>query len=252
MANKLRCLVFDIETAPMLAYIWNLKDQYVDMNQIKSDWYVLAWGAKWLGDPPSKIIYRDQRNAKDIEDDRAILKELWNLLNEADVVVSQNGEKFDAPKLNARFITHGMNPPKPYRHIDTFKLVKKVAAFTSNSLDYLTNKLCKKYKKLKHGKFPGLTLWKECLKGNKKAWNEMELYNTHDVLSTEELYLKIRAWAPESMATPFDSSKIEVECRTCGIDGHMTRQGTSIKNKFRYQQWQCQVCGKWTTGERVK
>jgi|SRR5579872_110331 len=251
MAN-LRVLVFDIETAPMTAYIWALKDQYVDVKQLKTDWYVLAWGAKWLGDPPSKVIYRDQRNAAKIENDKPLLLELWKLLDEADVVITQNGEKFDSPRLNARFMLHGMKPPRPYRHIDTFRLVKKVAAFTSNGLEYLTKKFCVKYKKLSHKKFPGLSLWTECIAGNKRAWEEMKRYNIHDVLSTEEFYMKIRAWAPESMPTPFLAEKVSILCKTCGDKGHMTKQGFSVKNKFKYQQWQCQTCGKWATGDRIK
>jgi len=145
-----------------------------------------------------------------------------------------------------------MKPPKPYKHIDTYKLVRRVAAFTSNGLDYLTHKLCTKYKKLKHRKFPGLSLWKECIAGNKRAWAEMKLYNTHDVLSTEEFYTKIRAWAPESTPTPFITDRVSVLCKTCGTKGHMTKEGVSIKNKFKYQRWQCQTCGKWATGDRIK
>jgi DNA polymerase elongation subunit (family B) len=250
--GKLRVLVLDIETAPMTAYIWALKEQYVDLKQLKTDWYVLAWGAKWLNEPASKLIYRDQRNARNIENDKPLLGELWKLLNEADVVITQNGEKFDCPRLNARFMLHGMKPPKPYRHIDTYKLVRKVAAFTSNGLEYLTRKFCTKYKKLSHKQFPGLSLWTECIAGNKKAWAEMKRYNVHDVLSTEEFYMKIRAWAPESMPTPFVTDKVSILCKTCGERGRMTKQGVSIKNKLRYQQWQCQTCGKWATGDKVK
>lgn len=250
--SNLRVLVFDIETAPMTAYIWGLKDQYVGVKQLKTDWYVLAWGAKWLGDPESKVIYRDQRNARPIENDKAILTELWKLLNEADIVITQNGERFDAPKLNARFIFHGMKPPKPYKHLDTFKLVRRVAAFTSNGLDYLSQKLCTKYKKLHHSQFPGLSLWIECIAGNKKAWEEMKRYNIHDVLSTEEFYMKIRAWAPESMPTPFLADKVFTLCKTCGEKGHMQKRGWGINAKFKYQKWQCRTCGKWATGDRIK
>jgi uncharacterized protein YprB with RNaseH-like and TPR domain len=197
-------------------------------------------------------MYRDQRNARRIDNDKVILKEIWKLLNEADVVITQNGEKFDSPKLNARFMLNGMRPPSPYRHIDTYKLVRRVAAFTSNGLDYLTQKFCTKYKKLSHSAYPGLSLWTECIAGNKKAWAAMKEYNIHDVLSTEEFYLKIRAWAPETMATPFIAEKSGALCKVCGDKGRMTRQGTSFKNKFKYQNWQCQNCGKWTTGDQIK
>jgi DNA polymerase elongation subunit (family B) len=250
--SQLKVLILDIETAPMTAYIWGLKDQYVDVKQIKTDWCVLAWGAKWLGDSPTKLMYRDTSCNKDVHYDKNILEILWELLNEADVVITQNGEKFDCPRLNARFILHGMKPPKPYRHIDTYKLVRKVAAFTSNGLDYLTQKLCTKYKKLSHKRFPGLSLWIECMAGNKRAWAEMKQYNIHDVLSTEELYIKIRAWAPESMPTPFMSDKVSALCKTCGEKGRMQRRGVAAKNKFQYQRWQCLTCGKWATGDRLK
>ena len=249
--SELKVLVFDIETAPMTAYVWSLKEQYINVKQLKTDWYVIAVGAKWLNDPASKVMYWDMRGKK-AGDDKALLREVWKLLDEADVVITQNGEKFDSPKLNARFMLNGMRPPAPYRHIDTYRLVRRVAAFTSNGLDYLTQKFCTKYKKLSHRAFPGLSLWTECIAGNKKAWAAMKEYNIHDVLSTEEFYLKIRAWAPETMATPFISEKPGVLCKVCGEKGRMERRGFAVKNKFKYQRFQCQTCGHWMQGERVK
>jgi DNA polymerase elongation subunit (family B) len=249
--RKLKTLVLDVETAPILAYVWDVWDQNIALNQIKTDWYVIAWSAKWLGDPAAKIIYRDQRDAKNMEDDKPLLKSLWDLLNAADVVITQNGKRFDGPKLNARFIFHGMQPPSPYRHLDTYQIVKQVAAFTSNKLEYLTGKLCKKYKKLAHKKFPGMTLWVECLKGNVKAWDEMKTYNIHDVLATEEFYMKIRAWAPSSMPDPFFVVDRAQECGRCGGD-QMQRRGERVTRKKRIVRYQCQTCGTWQDGETIK
>lgn len=249
--KQLKVLIFDIETAPMLAYVWGRRDQNIALNQIKSDWYVLAWAAKWLGDPASKVIYRDQRHSKDIEDDKAILVPLWKLLDEADVVITQNGKNFDSPKLNARFITHGMNPPSPYKHLDTYLIVRGVAKFTSNGLDYLTNKLCTKYRKLTHKKFPGMELWKECLAHNPKAWDEMKRYNIHDVLSTEEFYTKIRAWAPQNAPGIFAIHDPALGCRTCG-GSKMYRRGFSYYAKSKTQRFQCVKCGTWVQGSKER
>jgi len=83
------------------------------------------------------------------------------LLDQADILITQNGQAFDSPKINTRFILNGMKPPSPYKHLDTYKIAKKVASFTSNSLEYLTDKLCIKYKKLAHAKFPGMLLWRK-------------------------------------------------------------------------------------------
>lgn len=246
-----RVLVLDIETSPLLVYVWNLKDQYVGLNQMIQDWHIMAWSAKWLGDPASSIQYYDQRNLK-VGNDLPILKPLWRLLNEADIVLTQNGKAFDAKKINARFMLHGMKPPKPYKHLDTYLIAKKAASFTSHSLEYLSERFCTKYKKLSHGKFPGLSLWRECLLGNKKAWDEMKEYNIHDVLATEEFYEKIKAWAPDSAPKPFPRLKGLMSCEICGEDGRMIRRGVSVRVSFKYQRWQCQTCGKWSTGDKIK
>lgn len=248
---KSKALVLDIETSPILAYIWEMGEQTVSINQIKEDWYIIAWSAKWLGEPESKVVYYDLRNHKN-GDDKPILKPLWEMLNEADIVITQNGQQFDSRKINARFISHGMNPPKPYQHIDTYRLVKKVASFTSNKLEYLTDKLCKTHKKIVHGKFPGLTLWIECLKGNKEAWDEMKRYNIKDILSTEELYLHIKAWTPESMPKIYPMTADIKSCGTCGYRGAMRQGRDRIKNTGTYTQNSCPKCGSWQAIKQKK
>jgi DNA polymerase elongation subunit (family B) len=243
----MKTLILDIETSPMLAYVWGLKDQNVSLSQLKADWFVMSWTAKWLGDPPSKIEYRDQRNAKNLEDDRQILKPLWKLLNEADLLITQNGQNFDGPKLNARFMLHGWPPPSSYRHLDTYQIVRKVARFTSNKLEYLTGKMCTKYKKLSHKRFPGLSLWTECIRGNKQAWEEMRRYNIHDVLSTEEFYTKIRAWVPESMPSTFDVVDVALQCRACGVKGKQISEGVRRNKRGWISRFRCKGCGAWAS-----
>lgn len=247
--KKQKVLILDVETSPVIAYIWELGEQYVSLDQIHTDWQIMAWSAKWLEEPDNSIQYYDSRNSKD---DKAILKPLWELLNQADIVITQNGKKFDSKKINARLMLQGFPPPKPYRHIDTYLLVKQIAAHTSNRLEYLTAKFCKKHKKVSHKKFPGLKLWKECLKGNKEAWNEMKFYNIKDVLSTEELYLAIRAWAPESMPKVFDVTDKAAECGVCGHMGQMKVGAPRRAKTYSYRQNSCRKCGAWQTAERIR
>ena len=207
--KKPKILIYDIETAPILGYVWGLWENNVALNQIESDWHILSWSAKWLGDPPNKVMYMDQRNCKNIEDDKKILKKIWDLLNEADVVITQNGRSFDQKKLNARFVMNGFQPPSSYKHIDTKLIAQKHFGFTSTKLEYMTDKLCVKYKKLKHTKFPGFEMWKECLSGNIEAWKEMEKYNKHDVLALEELYTKMAPWDNTVNFSVYDENLID-------------------------------------------
>ena len=187
-----RVLIYDIETAPLLGYCWSLWDNNIGLNQIHSDWHVLSWAAKWMGE--DDVYYQDQRDVQNVEDDKQLLQGIWKLLDECDFVITQNGKKFDQKKLNARFVIHGMKPPSTYRHIDVLQIAKSQFGFTSNKLQYMTETLCKKYKKSGHAKFSGFELWSECLRGNVEAWTEMENYNILDILSLEELYSIISPW----------------------------------------------------------
>ena len=234
----MKTLVFDIETFPIVAYVWGLKDQNISLNQIKDDSSIAAWGAKWLN--TETVVYQDRRN----QSEKALLKGIWELLDEADIVITQNGKSFDSKRLNARFIHYGMLPPKPYKHIDTYLIAKNAADFTSNKLEYLTDKLCTKYKKTSHPKFPGMTLWKECLKGNISAWNEMKAYNVQDVLSTEELYNKIKAWGPKNMPSVYSTPS---KCRICGSETQKRGYDTSLKTPVQRIKCKSLDCGKWDT-----
>lgn len=243
---KPRILIWDIETAPILGYVWSIWEQNVGLNQIASDWHLLSWAAKWFGAPASSVMYMDQRNAHKIEDDKAILKGLWKLLDEADIVITQNGKSFDTKKTNARFILNGMKPPSPYRHIDTKQLAKKHFAFTSNKLEYMADKLCTKYKKLRHKEFAGFDLWKECLAGNRRAWNEMKLYNIHDVLALEELYTKLAPWGT---GVNFDiyEKNTQVICNCGSTD--FERRGYHFTATAKYRKLKCRTCGAWSRGK---
>lgn len=240
-SNLPKVLILDIETAPMLGYVWSLWENNVALNQLHTDWYILSWSAKWLGAQEDDVMYLDQRNAKNIEDDSKILKVIWDLLDEADIILTQNGKKFDEKKLNSRFIQHGFPPPSSYRHIDTVQIAKSKFGFTSNKLEYMTDKLCTKYKKSKHAKFSGFELWKQCLAGNIEAWQEMEEYNKYDVLSLEELYLKLAPWDKSINLNVYSSDYIH-RC-TCG-SSELRPAGFHYTNRGKYKKSVCTTCGK--------
>jgi DNA polymerase elongation subunit (family B) len=241
-----RILILDIETLPMVTYNWGLYDQNIPLNMIKDDWTVLSWAAKWLDDPPSKIMYADQKGVKNIRNDKGILKKMHALMDEADVIIGQNSDSFDIKKLNARFVINGLPPPTTYKKIDTKKLAKKHFAFTSNGLEYMSDKLNKKYKKLKHGKYPGIKLWLECMAGNKEAFVELKKYNIHDVLATEELYQTLVKW---DTATNFN---VYIEAHdpvcTCGST-RFKFNGYKYLESGKYNRYKCLECGKESRGK---
>jgi uncharacterized protein YprB with RNaseH-like and TPR domain len=237
--TAVKLLFFDIETAPILAHVWGLFDQNVALNQIHTDWQVLSWSAKWLGS--DEVMYADQRGNKKLND-KKLLASIWKLLDEADIVCTQNGKKFDVKKLNARFLIHGFQPPSSYKHIDTLVLARKYFGFTSNKLEYLSNTLNKNSKKLTHKQFPGFELWKECMKGNVKAWKEMEAYNKQDVLALEELYHKLIVWDGNSVNFNLYNDEGKTPVCSCG-SYNFNRNGFHYGARGKYQRYRCSKCG---------
>ncbi len=236
--------VLDIETSAMEALVWERKDVNIGVDMITKDWEIIAWSFKWLGE--KKVHYYDTRSA----DEFLILSILRDFLDKADIIITQNGQSFDSRKINARLIHYGIPPPSPYRHLDTYRIARKVGAFTSYSLDYLAQYFNTKHQKLKHSKFPGISLWKECAKENIKAWDEMRRYNINDTLTTEDVYMALRAWVPESLPDAHTRYDPELCCRVCGVKTKMWHKGYEIRNTGRYHRYQCQSCYAWTKGSK--
>lgn len=241
-----RILVLDIETKPIIAAIWALWSKggsVAGLDMVERDWSILSWGAKWLGE--NRIFYEDQRAAEDIDDDRELLIKLGELLNKADIVVAHNGKRFDVKKINARMIANGLPPVRPYKTVDTLIIAKAIFAFSSNKLEYLADLLNVTYKKLKHAQYPGFSLWKAVMQGDLAAWREMRVYNEHDVLALEEVYLKLRAWDQQHPNVAVASDSTEPQCPICG-GTHLEHRGFAYTNAGKYQRVRCVGCGAWS------
>lgn len=241
-----RVLLLDIETAPITAYVWSLWKQNVGLNQIKEEWNILSFCAKWLGEP--KIIYDDARH--DPSDDSHLVKQLWDLLDEADIVIAQNGKRFDVPKIQARFLLQGYYPPSPFKVIDTMLMARQQFGFTSNRLEWLTDKLCST-KKSKHNEFPGFELWAECLKGNMDAWDAMRDYNIPDVTSMEELYLILRPWYVGHPNVAIYNDNDVPACPKCGSE-NIKQKGWTYTQAGKYERMHCSSCKGWSRGRYTK
>lgn len=237
-----KILFIDIETSPTFAAVWSLFKTNVGVDMIEDDFFIMSYSAKWLGDDVP--LYADCRSTP--EDDMNLLRQIHVLFDEADFVVAHNGDKFDIKKINSRLLMKGFKPPSPYRTIDTLKIAKKHFGFVSNKLQYLTDRLCKN-KKQSHGKYPGYTLWSECLKGNMEAWDEMKEYNIMDVISLEELYLVMRPWySTHPVISMYKESDEETQlCPKCG-SSHVHRRGYTRTNGGIYQRFKCMSCGGWS------
>lgn len=238
-----KVLLFDIETSPMIAYLWNNVQKYVPEGQILKDWYVINWAAKWLFDDEiiTGVVTSEESKQRD---DRRIVQKLWNLLDEADIVIAHYGDRFDIKMMNGRFLKYGMNLPMPYRSIDTKKAAGKRMRLPSLSLNYIA-----RYLGLEQKHPTNFSLWVKCMEGNKDALDKMDKYCQQDVKILEDVYLYLR---PFITSHPNLGLYIETNTQSCPSCGStdLKKEGHYATNVNLYDAFRCGGCGSITRSRR--
>jgi hypothetical protein len=241
--RPLKVLLYDIETSPMAAYIWHPTDQYVPMDRLIHDKYLLTWSAKWWGESKVHSGVIDPDEARDRDDSR-IVAELGELIRQADFVVAHNGDRFDVPVLNARLLQLGLDPLGNPRQIDTLKLAKKNLKVAYNKLDYL-------------GEYLGVgrkidtdfQLWLDCMAGVPAAIKKMAKYNRQDVLLLEKVFDALLPYV-KNLPRLVEATEIgQSGCPSCGSKD-LHRAGYHRTNASTFFRWQCQTCRRYCRGRK--
>jgi hypothetical protein len=233
--------LLDIETTPNVGYTWGKWEQNVI--SFKKEWELLSFAHKELGKQPTECIARP--DFKDVTD-KSLTVETWKILDASDVLIGHNIDQFDNRKLRAKFIEHKLPPPSPYKTIDTKKIAKSQFAFNSNSLNDLAKTL-QLGSKVKTG---GFDLWLGCMEGDAKAWKRMRLYNRHDVILLEKVYMAMRSYFPghPNFRLLDGVQDGRPGCPVCK-SAKVQRRGYRVLVKRRCARFQCQGCGHWYDGK---
>ena len=244
-------LTLDIETSPMQVYAWGLFEENAINQKVLKRSTILCVSYKWLHEKKVHNIAQidDPKYKPGVENDRYVMEKLRDLLNEADIVVTQNGKKFDIPIIRTRMIMNGIAPFSPFKHVDTKQLARTLFKFESSSLKYTTRAL-----DITQKSDPGgFGTWEGCMAGDKKAWRAMIKYNNIDVIATEELYIKMRPYMENHPSLSVISGRKEC-CDTCG-NTQLQARGWGYNKKTKYRRYQCvgrNGCGAWNKGDLIK
>jgi DNA polymerase elongation subunit (family B) len=242
-----KILLFDEETAPSLGHYFDLWKEG-NIVWTVTDWYMLSVAYKWLGDSKVHCLaLPDFKGYKPgSEDDSQLIKALWKLFDEADILIAHNGDQFDIKKANARFAYYNLPPPSPYKTVDTLKIARRYFNFTSNKLDELGNYLGYG-RKLVH---TGFHLWRGCMAGDPEAWKKMIAYNKRDVVLLEQIYRHFLPWITNHPNTAIMSDLPE-GCPNCASP-HLKKEGLSYTKAGKRQQYSCKDCHAWSSGPLQK
>lgn len=188
--NVMKKTVFlDIETSLLETYTFRTGTQFVGIDSVKegsqTKLLTAAWGTWWnlFNGSEEDVVsvsnhHRKGAFKKDPLDDTYVLRKLWKVLDDADIIVAHNAA-FDRGWIEGRFMDLGWKQPSKYYVYCTFRTLHGLNGI-SKKLDYLSQKLIGT-EKVKH---EGVNLWIRCANGEVEAFEEMESYNIGDIYNT--------------------------------------------------------------------
>ena len=262
MAGRAACmtaklLFWDTEISHVISQHYGLWNTNIYPDNILHDWFMICGQWRWHGKRKIETVSllddmgRFNNNSWDVRnlhiDDYHVVKTLRDTLAQADIVIHHNGDKFDIKKLNARCIYHRIPPVPPIRTVDTLKEARKIAAISSNSLDYLAKYFdlpCRKIK-LKPGTMQRAGL------GDEKAIKEVVRYGRGDIPPLEGIYDRLLGYMkshPNLNVYRADGDRFR--CPKCGSE-NLTKDGHSYTNAGKRRKYRCNNCGHHPTDPRT-
>lgn len=201
-----KILIMDIERLPGLARVWEPRTKYIGPRNFVEWPSLLCWAARWYGE-------KEQMFAATWISHDEMISQMWELYDKADILVSFNGVMFDSRHLRSEWLMAGMKPPRPWKDVDLYKVVKQFG-FESKSLDSVSRRLGRPGKALNYS----MDLAYAAQGGSVRAQNTLRRYNAGDVELTEWLYDRLRGWIPTH---PFigehgPDEGDTVRCNQCG------------------------------------
>lgn len=209
--------------------------------------FVLCGSYKWYGEAKvHTVTHTDMTKFRaNPEDDKAICKELLQVIEQADMLVGWNSKSFDMRFLQTRLLKHRLGYLPPIPHVDLL-LTSRNNTKMRRSLDNT-----QKFFGFGHEKTPlDINVWMKAGAGKADALRDVVKHCEADVRVTEEAY---ELFAPLARTHPnvmFHSGD-RSGCPTCGVD-KLQQRGKAYALRYYRLRFHCQNCGRWATSGPIK
>lgn len=252
-------LFFDEEIAKNLyAKFPSRRPEFTGYKDSIADWWMICWAAQWSDSKKiigASVLDDNKSFIKDPTDDYHVIRKLYELIKDADVIVGHNMAKFDWKKFMARVTFHKMLPIDPPKIIDTMLMAKAIGSYDSYSLNFL----CRYHGLPNKAPNRGNDLWNDVaifalqkdLKNLRKCITEMVVYCAHDVTAVKALYEFLLPYAPQRFRINqnlFHADGVD-GCPCCKGD-KLQHRGYRMTITGKYERFQCMDCGSWSQGKR--
>jgi len=114
--NK-KVIFWDVETSPALVWTFQTYKPRISHEFVEKPWSILCvcWRVQGERKVHSLSLTDYPKTYKnDYLDDYELCRDLREVLQDADVLVAHNGDKFDLKMFNARLMYHGLEPLSHY------------------------------------------------------------------------------------------------------------------------------------------
>lgn len=179
-SENARVLIYDIETSYNIVKSWRIGfNLNINPDDIIHERAIICISYKWQGEDQVYNLKWDNNQS-----DKFLLEQFIPVLNEADLIVAHNGDRYDLKFIKTRAIKHGLSMLVKYNQFDTLKVAKSKFMFNSNKLDYISKFLGAK------GKIKTeMKLWDDIIMNKcSQAMNRMLEYCDEDVRQLEKVY----------------------------------------------------------------
>lgn len=210
--------------------------------------FILCGSYKWLsGGPDAKVHTIVRENiSNNMWNDKTVCRKLGDIVNQADMLVTHNGKRFDVPFLNTRLLKHGLSPMAPVPHFDTCEVIWKRLKMRGRL------ESAQKFFGFKHSKTDlNLETWAKAGTGNTVALNYVVKHCEADIRVLEETYLKLRplGFKHPNVAVLKGDNRV---CPICGKHNTSQQRGIRVGQVNSAIRFHCTKdlggCGTWYSG----
>ena len=246
----MRIYLWDIETAKIkfshYGYSRKLLNPYLSSDAIERPLWIPCASWKMLGVDKiySACVLDDKKRFKKAyHDDYVVVKALWDMVHEVDVLVGHNGDAFDWKKFTARCAVHNLAPPPRPLFVDTLKVARSCFGFDANDLRFLARLFELPQKKEQAPDWDLIAI------GDEDEIKRCARYNKQDIRVLEPIYLKLRPWMKNHPNVNVAHDLPHSVCPACASP-NIKKRGFNLSRTGRRQRYQCNDCGAWCSGTK--